>query len=54
MFGLGVPELLIVLVLVVVLFGSNKLPKLARSLGETHKEIRRATASVDGENDKNA
>ena len=38
--NLGVPELLIVLAVVLLLFGSTKLPKLARSLGEASKEFR--------------
>lgn len=38
--GLGPPELLIVLVVVVLLFGSTKLPKLARSLGQAQKEFK--------------
>jgi sec-independent protein translocase protein TatA len=37
--NLGGPELLIVLVVVLVLFGANKLPKLARSLGEAKNEL---------------
>ncbi len=37
--NLGVPELLIVLAVVLLLFGSTKLPKLARSLGEASKEF---------------
>ena len=40
MFGLGAPELLIVLALVVVLFGGAKIPKLARSLGQAQKEFK--------------
>ncbi len=38
--GLGAPELLIVLVVVLVLFGGAKLPQLARSLGQAQKEFR--------------
>jgi len=36
---LGVPELLIILVVVAVLFGGAKIPKLARSLGQAKKEF---------------
>ena len=34
MFGLGVPELALILVIVIVLFGAAKLPRLGRGLGE--------------------
>ena len=37
--NLGAPELLIVLVVILVLFGGAKLPKLARSLGEAKREL---------------
>jgi sec-independent protein translocase protein TatA len=37
--NLGGPELLIVLVVVLVLFGGAKLPKLARSIGEAKREL---------------
>ena len=36
----GPPELLILLVVVLVLFGGSKLPKLARSLGEAQREFK--------------
>lgn len=36
---MGAPELIIVLIIVLVVFGSSRLPKLAKSLGETKKEI---------------
>lgn len=38
--GLGTPELLIILVVVLLLFGSTRLPKLARSLGQASKEFK--------------
>ena len=38
--NLGAPELLIVLVVVLVLFGSTKVPKLARSLGQAQREFK--------------
>lgn len=37
--GLGVPELLIVLVVVLLLFGSTRIPKLARSIREAKREL---------------
>ncbi len=38
--GLGAPELIIILAVVLLLFGSTRLPKLARSLGQASKEFR--------------
>lgn len=37
--GLGAPELMVVLVVILVLFGGSQLPKLARSLGQAKKEF---------------
>ena len=44
MFGLGAPELLIVLAVILVLFGGSKLPQLARSLGEAKREFETSTS----------
>ena len=41
--GLGAPELIIVLVIVLVIFGGAKLPKLARSLGEAQRECKKGS-----------
>ena len=41
--NLGTPELLIILLVVLLLFGGAKLPKLARSLGEAKQEFERGT-----------
>ena len=38
--NLGAPELRIVLLVVLVLFGGSKLPKLARSLGQAQSEFK--------------
>jgi sec-independent protein translocase protein TatA len=43
MLGLGAPELIIILVVVLLLFGSTRLPKLARSLGEASKEFKKGS-----------
>jgi sec-independent protein translocase protein TatA len=41
MSGIGAPELIILLVIVLLLFGGSRLPKLARSLGEASKEFKK-------------
>ena len=46
--GLGAPELIIILLVVLLLFGANKLPKLAKSLGEASKEFRKGVGDADG------
>lgn len=38
--GLGTPELIIILIILLLLFGSTQLPKLARSIGKSTKELR--------------
>src|SRR5438874_8399637 len=38
---IGAPELIIILVIVLLLFGTTRLPKLARSLGEASKEFKK-------------
>ena len=43
MFGLGPTELMVILVIVLVLFGGAKLPKLARSLGQAKNEFEAGT-----------
>ncbi len=50
MFGLGTRELIILAVIFVLLFGSKKIPELARSIGEAFKYIRKGFS--DDEKDK--
>ena len=49
MFGLGIPELVIILVVVLIIFGPRKLPELGKAIGSTLRELRKST---QGEDDK--
>lgn len=51
MAGLGAPELLIILIVVLVLFGGSRLPKLARSMGQASKEFKEGVKEGAGETD---
>ena len=42
MFGIGFPELLVILVVALVIFGPGKLPELGSSLGQGIRDFRRA------------
>lgn len=52
MAGLGPTELLIVLVIVLVLFGSGRLPRLARSLGSARREFEAGTRAAGSDTDE--
>jgi sec-independent protein translocase protein TatA len=53
--SLGAPELIIILLIVLLIFGGAKLPKLAKSMGQAQKEFKSGLsegAKDDGEPDK--
>jgi len=47
--SLGSSELIIILVILLVLFGGSRLPKLARSLGQAQKELKAGIHADDDE-----
>jgi sec-independent protein translocase protein TatA len=47
--GLGAPEMMLIFVIVLVLFGGQKLPEFARGLGKSIREFKKAAAGVEEE-----
>lgn len=43
MFGIGIPELVIILVIILVIFGANKLPEIGSGMGRALKNFKKAT-----------
>jgi len=43
MFGLGMPELIVILVIVVIIFGAGRLPEIGSGIGKGIKNFRKAT-----------
>ncbi|MGI8809898.1 MAG: twin-arginine translocase TatA/TatE family subunit [Acidimicrobiales bacterium] len=50
--SIGATELIVFLLVILLLFGSTKLPKLAKSLGEAQKEFKKGVAEAEAESAK--
>lgn len=44
--SIGVPELILILVVALIIFGPGKLPEVGRSLGKTIREFRRSSRDI--------
>ncbi len=53
MFGIGSTELLVILFIILLVFGSKKLPELAQGLGKGIREFKKATNDIQDELDIN-
>jgi sec-independent protein translocase protein TatA len=47
MFGFGMPEMIIILVIVLVVFGAGKLPEIGSAMGKSIRNFKRATDDKD-------
>ncbi len=47
MFGLGMPELIIILIVVIVLFGARRLPEIGSGIGQAIRNFKKATSEPD-------
>ena len=53
MFGVGLPELLVIFLVLLLLFGANRLPEIGKSLGEGIREFKRAMKENSDDMSKN-
>ena len=47
MFGIGMPELIIILVIILIIFGAGKLPEIGGGMGKAIRNFRSATKDSD-------
>lgn len=47
--GLGMPELLLILLICLLIFGAEKLPEIGKALGRTIKEFKKSVKEADSE-----
>jgi len=52
MFGIGMPELIIILVIILIVFGAGKLPEIGAGIGNAIKNFKKATNEPEQETKK--
>lgn len=54
MFGIGMQELLVILLICLLIFGAARLPEIGRALGKTIKEFKKATQENESDKEKSS
>ena len=49
MFGIGMPELLVILLICLLIFGAAKLPEIGRAIGKTINEFKKGMKEIDSD-----
>jgi sec-independent protein translocase protein TatA len=49
MFGIGMPELIIILIIILIIFGAGKLPEIGAGLGKGIRNFKKATSTPPNE-----
>lgn len=49
MFGLGTPEIILIVIVILVLFGAKKIPEFMQGIGKGVKEFKKATSDIEKE-----
>ena len=50
MFGIGMPELIIIMVIILIIFGAGKLPEIGAGMGKAIKNFKGTTSEIENKN----
>ncbi len=54
MFGIGMPELIVVLVIIMIVFGAGKMPEIGAGIGKGIRNFKKAVSSDTDDSDEHA